>query len=126
MVGVTIGCFWGGSVASCVVRGGRASSAVPVCGQVDPGLTVCCSVDGWLVVVGSVVVLVGSVCWVSGLGVVCCVCWGCCSLGLRLAGHQRAQAGSLGNSMLALAGGNVRATFSKESHIPPIAPTTAL
>ena len=43
------------------------SSVIPVRGWVGPGLTVRCSVDGWIVVVGCVVVPVGSVCWVSGL-----------------------------------------------------------
>ena len=84
---VTIGCCWGGSVASCIVRGGRALIVVPVCGQVGQGLNLRCSVDGWIVVVGSVVVPVGSVCWVAGLGLVCCVCWDCFSPRLHLAGH---------------------------------------
>ena len=60
----------GDSVASCVVHGGRALSVVPVRDWLGPGMTVCCSVDDWLVVTGSVVVLVGSVCWVAGLGMV--------------------------------------------------------
>ena len=79
--------------------------------RVGPGLTVCCFVDGWLVVAGSVVVPVGSVQWVAGLGLVCCVCWGFCSLGLRSVGRGGAQAGFLSNLMLALAGDGTRATF---------------
>ena len=62
VVGGTIGCFYGGSVASYIVCGGCASSVVPVRGQIGPGMTVRFSVDGWLVVAGSIVVLVSSVC----------------------------------------------------------------
>ena len=97
-------------------------SVVPVRGQVGPGLTLRCSVDGWLVVVSSVVVPVGYVFWVAGWDVVCCVCWGYCFLGLCSVGRQQAQAGSLGNSMLALVGDGARATFVV-TDLPKIVPT---
>ena len=84
-------------------------SVVPVHGWVGPGLTVRCSVDGWLVVVGSVVVPVSSVCWVSGLDMLRCVCWGCCFLRLRSAGRRHARGGSFVNSVLVLARGDARA-----------------
>ena len=82
MLEVTIGYCQGGSVDSCIVCDGRALSVVPVCGWEDPGLTLRCSVDVWPIVDDFIVVPVGSVFWIAGLDVTCCVCWACCFLKL--------------------------------------------